>query len=360
MGFVEALTLLEAGYTQIATAKLRALFAVTPTPRIRLELARALMLTGELTEAKELFVEAFKANPPPAVRANILLFLAQIDRQLGKLVYSASAGFYANPLQQPGSYNFNFGGIDLTYEADGSYRNLWGASVSGGYQKQIRGGFLVAANAAYRELPGRLADRLVAEISATKSLKSLPIDIVGGALRLQQKNQSFTLPFTQVTYTKSINEKQAFQPSFRLGYYASDAGSSLSGWQADASLPFVYSPTATQSWIIGPSLLRHQVGFAEQSYTSASVRAASSIRFRYINIEAGLQTRFTRFDAFDPFWAQRREDKGVNGWINISSDQFRIGSYSPAFGISCDRTTSKISYYTQRGCDMSFDLRKLF
>lgn len=358
--FAEALALLEAGYFQMAVAKLQVLFDVSPTPRIRLELARALALSGDAKRAKLLFVEAYKADPPTPVKSNILRFLAQIDRQLGKATYGLGAGFYANPLQQPGSYSFNFGGIDLTYEADSSYRDLWGVNFSGGYQKQIRSGLLVSANAAYRELPGTLADRITLEASASKKLTTLPVDLAGGVLRLQQKNQSFTLPFTQVTYTKSLNEKSAFQPSLRLGYYASDAGRQVSGWQVDASIPFVHAPTPSQYLTIGPSLLRHQVGFAEQSYTSASMRGAASLQYRDINVDAGLQTRFTRFDGVDPFWGQRREDKGLNVWINFSSDRLRLGSFLPTLGIHCERIASTISYYKQRGCDTSFELRKLF
>lgn len=359
-GFAEALALLEAGYFQMAAAKLQLLFDGSPTPRVRLELARALALSGDARKAKLLFIEAYKADPPTAVKANILLFLSQIDRQLGKVTYGLGAGFYANPLQQPGSYSFNFGGIDLTYEADSSFRDLWGVNFSGGYQKQIRSGLFVSASVAYRELPGTLADRLTLEASASKKIMALPVDLAGGVLRLQQKNQSFTLPYTQVTYTKSLNEKSAFQPSLRLGYYVSDAGRHVSGWQVDASVPFVYAPTVSQYWTIGPSLLRHQVGFAEQSYSSASMRGAASLRSRDINVEAGLQARFTRFDAVDPFWGQRREDKGLNGWINLSSDRLRLGPFLPALGISCERIASTISYYQQRGCDTSFELRKLF
>lgn len=181
-----------------------------------------------------------------------------------------------------------------------------------------------------------------------------------GVIRLGQQYQSFTLPHVQATYTFSLNQRAAIQPSARVGYYFADSGRSLSGWQADLFAPYVHSPNPAQTFAIGPTVLRHDVGFAEQSYTSFGLRAVASIRSEKVNVEAGLQGRITRFDAVDPFWGERRKEKGLYGSVMVSSDRVRIGPFTPAVGVSCDITRSTIGYYQQSSCDALFEVRKLF
>lgn len=358
--FLVALSLINEGQPDEAVALLRALYAEAPTPRIRLELARALMLSGRLEEAKALFVEAFKDNPPPAVRSTILTFLDRINKRRGRLSLSLSVSRYGNPLQQPGSYTLNFGGIDLTFEPDKTYRNLWGPTVGAQYEKEFNSGLTLAASAAYRSLPGDAADRLTADFSLGKRVGTTPLELKVGAVRLGQKYQSFTLPYVQATYTFSLSQRSAIQPSARVGYYFADSGRGMSGWQADLFVPYVHTPNPAKAFAVGPTILRHDVGFPEQSYTSFGLRAVATMRSEKVNVEAGLQGRLTRFDAVDPFWGDRRKEKGLFGSVMLSSDRVRIGPFIPAVGVSCDITRSTIRYYQQSSCDGLFEVRKLF
>lgn len=53
--FLAALALLEQGRAQEGVELLRTLYADAPTPRVRLEFARALMVTEKWQEARQLF-----------------------------------------------------------------------------------------------------------------------------------------------------------------------------------------------------------------------------------------------------------------------------------------------------------------
>ena len=358
--FLEALALLEQGRPQEGAALLRVLYEETPTPRIRLELARALMLAGNTREAKRLFVEAYKDNPPPVVKTNILAFLDRIDRENCKLRLSLSISHYGNPLQQPGSYTLNFGGINLTYKADQTYRNLWGETAGAQYSREFEGGLTLSAGAAYRSLPHDAADRLTAEVSLGRHLGSGPFEVQIGAAHLGQMGQTFTLPYAQVTYTHALGRRLAIQPTVRAGYYAADAGPGVTGWQADAFIPLVYAPTPAKVLAAGPVVLRHEVGLGEQSYTSAGLRALAKVKGSLLNVEGGVQARMTQFDAIDPFWGARRTDRELMGSLMVSSDIVRLGPVLPAVGLSCDVTRSTIRYFQQSNCDMLFEVRKLF
>lgn len=254
----------------------------------------------------------------------------------------------------------NFAGMDLTYVPDRTYRNLWGVTVGSSYTKEFANGLQLAASASFRDLPHNAADRFIGDVSAYKKLGKTPWDAKIGVTRFGQIGQSYTLPYVQAGYTLPLSAHRALRPNVTVGYYAADAGSGTSGWQADAFLPVVFAPNPVQFFAVGPTVLKHSVGYEEQSYTSVGLRAVSAIRTTLVNVEVGTQARITRFDAIDPFWGERRKDKNIYGTAMVSSDKVRIGPFQPAVGVSCSFTDSAIKYYKIGGCEGQFEVRKLF
>lgn len=358
--FLHALRLVELGQPALAIPILERLYSQTEAPRIRLELARAKWLAGQAAEARALFVSAFKDDPPAVVKANILEHLGRIDRQRGKLTLTTSLARYDNPLQQPGSYNVNFAGIDLTFEPDTKYRQLWGVTAGLGYTKEFNSGWQFSSAIDYRELPGDLADRLTADLAVSRQAARIPLELKFGAGRLDQKGQSFTLPYVQAAYALQISNHSAIRPVVTLGYYIADAGKSGSGVQAEVFVPFVHSPLPTKFFAVGPALLRHNAGYGEQAYTSVAIRALATIQAESINVELSTQAAYTRFDAVDPFWGARRLDRGLFAAAMVSSYKVRVGPFVPAVGVSCNVTRSTVAYYRQQGCDTLLEVRKLF
>lgn len=358
--FQHALRLIELGQALVAVPILKRLYDQTRAPRIRLELARALWLTDLKDEARSLFVEAFKDAPPSVVKANILGYINSIDRQKGKFTLTASVARYDNPLQQPGAYTLNFAGIDLTFEPDAAYRKQWGINLGGEYAKALQSGWHIAASAGYRELPGDLADRLSADFSLSRQLKTMPLEVKFGATRLNQKGQSFTLPYSQAGYLIQLSDNHAIRPTVTLGYYAADTGRPGSGVQFDAFIPYIHAPRPTSFFALGPTYLEHNAGYAEQAYASLGVRGLGTIQSDTINVELGVQGTITRFKGIDPFWGLRRIDRGLFASVVVSSYRVRVGSLVPALGLNCSVNSSTVAYYQQRGCDTQFELRKIF
>ena len=358
--FLDALALLEQGRADEGVDMLRTLYADAPTPRVRLEFARALMVTEKWQEARQLFLEAFKDDPPPVVRANILSFISLIDRRKGKLSLSASVARYGNPLQQPGAYTLNFAGIELAYEPESIYRNLWGVNVGADFSKEFSNGWQLTSSTAYRDLQFDAADRFTGDVSFSRRLGLIPLEVKFGATRLGQKGQSFTLPYGQVAYAASVSAHSMFQPAVTVGYNVADIGKSSSGWQAEAFVPFVYSPVPTKLLAVGPTALKRMAGFKERAYTSLGLRAFGKLNTASVNVELGAQATATKFDTVDPFWGVRRSDKGLFASAMVSSYRIRIGPFVPAVGATCNITGSNVDYYRQRGCDVQFEVRKLF
>lgn len=79
-----------------------------------------------------------------------------------------------------------------------------------------------------------------------------------------------------------------------------------------------------------------------------------------LNVEVAVQGSAMWFDGVSPFWGLRRMDKGVFASVLASSHYLRLGPLMPAVGVSCSYSNSNIDYYRQRGCDVLFEVRKLF
>src|SRR5262249_53863968 len=133
--FQKAIYLIENGYPLDAAIILERLFQETGAPRIRLELARALMRSGQLDQARKLFVEAYEANPPIQVKATIARFIDQIDHIRGKFAFGISAAHLTNPLAQPSLFSFNWNGFALQSNVNPKQQNVWGAIYFGSYEK---------------------------------------------------------------------------------------------------------------------------------------------------------------------------------------------------------------------------------
>jgi hypothetical protein len=357
--FQNALRLIDVGQAELAVPILRRLYAETTAPRVRLELARSLLLAGKQEEARRLFVEAYQDSPPSVVRATVLSFIDKIDQRKGKFSVSGSIARYNNPLQQPGTSTLNFGGIELTYEPDEKYRNRLGATAGLNYSKDFMSGVQLSTALAYRDLPGDIADRFTADISLTRQVGKA-VELTLGVSRLDQNGLSFTLPFTQAAFLVPLAKHMALKPTVTVAYRASDLGSFNSGWQADAFYGVVFSPKPTKYLAVGPTIQRQSSGFAEQAYTAVGFRTIAMLHGEKLNVEVGVQGSAMWFDGVSPFWGLRRMDKGVFASVLASSHYLRLGPLMPAVGVSCSYSNSNIDYYRQRGCDVLFEVRRLF
>jgi len=105
--FLTAVHEIDAGDFDQAIKILKSLDFSNPTPRIKLELARALFNKGELIEARKLFISVYtKDFPPVPVREKIENYINQIDRQLGKFDFSFGIISEKNPVHQPNDFLF--------------------------------------------------------------------------------------------------------------------------------------------------------------------------------------------------------------------------------------------------------------
>ncbi len=165
--FVDGMQALQAGDAERAERLFRDILARTDSPRVKLELARALYLQDRLKEAKTLFEEVAAASDTPwRVRDNIAPFVRDIEERTGYLKFGFSLVTDSNPSSIAPQEEFVIGEFRVTpteapQEETGlrySLRGWWPFDESGRHAAYL--------SAAYNDFSGEELDRLTLDAGA--------------------------------------------------------------------------------------------------------------------------------------------------------------------------------------------------
>ena len=359
--FEAALRLIDTGQAAAAVPILERLYTQTKAPRVHLEWARALLFAGRLSESRSLFIAIYKTDPPAAVKATILRFIDQIDHRRGKLSLGVSAIKTSNPLGQPSEVQLYFLGNPFTLQLGSKDRNLWGIVTSAGYERSFETGFDIRANAVFREMPKHSdTSQLVSDVSIGKKLRSGSFDIRVGGQFEQMTNQSYRLPYAELGYRRSINERFEIQPRLQIGYYDFAQGRGLSGINLRLSAPMTYMLTPAKVLAVGPRIEVRDAKLGEQRYLNVGIYAESVLSFKFVTVDTSIYPYTTQFGHTDPFWGDRRADKALYVGTVISSDRIRIKGVLPTLNPFCAFNGSNIAFYRVNNCGFNIGARKIF
>jgi hypothetical protein len=169
--FVEGMQHLQAGEAAQAERIFRQMLERTDSPRVKLELARALYAQGKLKEAKALFQEvAAQSDTPWRVRDNIASFVSDIEERTGYLKFGVTVISDSNPRNLAPQEEFSIGNLRVTpteapkkeyglrYMARG-WRPFSASGRTAGY-----------LSAAYSDFPGHEIDRLTLDLGVVQAL----------------------------------------------------------------------------------------------------------------------------------------------------------------------------------------------
>lgn len=130
--FAEAMLSIEQD-PKSAAKMLEALTGETDAIRIKLELARALYLSGQLHDARDKFVEVLKELPtdaPTQVRANVERFLIDINRKLNPVRFGFSIVRDSNPTQSTETRKVTIFGLEFDYTPQTQVKEEFGLRVT--------------------------------------------------------------------------------------------------------------------------------------------------------------------------------------------------------------------------------------
>jgi hypothetical protein len=358
--FARAMTLLESGEPARAVEILSPLFEESREPRVRLELARALLASGDLKRARALFVAAYDAEPPPPVKARILQFIEQIDRSAGKFLFGVSLTKAQNPLRLPSQFGVNFNGIALSLEDAPKRRNLYGAVYTSSYEKQFASGADIRIQGSLRDLENSFGDFRFLDASVGLSTAPNPFEFRIGLQALDMKAQTYRMPYVEGAYRLALADNIAFAPRIQVGSYQPKEQDGLAGESYKLSAPLEISLNAHRKISLGVKVERRTAKFAEQAYVSLGPYLDAAIQFEYVTATASLSARTSVYSGVDPFWDVRRRDRSLYASMGLETDKLRYAGMIPSAGVYCDINRSNIAYYRATDCGVLTNLRKLY
>ena len=359
--FRNGLELMEQGQPQLAVPILSKLYDETNAPRVKLELARAYFIEGNLSEARRIFIETYEQNPPPGVRAMISNMLDQIEKAEGKISIGVSATKAQNPLKMPTATNFNIGGWDLVAQSDPKKKNLLGMIYTAAYERSYNDGMDLRISTSLRSMfHSSAADFGYMDASVGKQLEVFPAEIRLGEQFFIMQGQTYNMPYFEVANKTKITSIVSMNPRLQIGYFKSKDYQGLSGGSYKASIPLEFAFAPHQIFGFGIRGERRSVLFSEQSYWSAGPFVEANMGFDALSVNASASIKKTRYDALDPFWGEARSDWSYYQALNINFDAYRFKGLIPSVGVYCDLTKSNISYFKTQDCGFLANLKRAY
>lgn len=353
--FIEGARRLQAADYEGAARIFRALTRKTGSPRVKLELARALFYLKEYGESRELF-RAVMLEPelPWRVRDNIDVFLRAIDDAEGYVRFAVSLVSDSNPRNITSERQFTIGGIRLTFEPPADNKRVTGLRYSiQVHQPLVResgyGGYFTGS---YLDYPASSLDRLTVDAGLAKRLRAtqgaVRAGLEAGTFGGQALYEFPYLELSQRLWQSPVHRIDGALKGGRVNFPHFDH---LDANYGSAGFSAARSVSQTASASLGTSL---EVSDArERPYSYYGVTFDPGMSFLVVQpaamlFKASLPLGHRRYRAEDPLFGTRRRDRRLGLELSVRNKEWRWMGYTPALAVSVERSESNIAFYSYR------------
>ena len=335
---------------KMAAEVLEALMGETDAIRIKLELARALYLSGQLHESREKFAEVLEeltASAPPQVRANVERFLIDINRKLNPVRFGFSIVKDSNPTQSTETRKVTLFGLEFDYTPQKEVKEEYGLRVTAD---------LMVKPSERTELAGFLSHTQYETSDHTRSL------FVPELRYLLVPNERLwaRLGFEYEGLNKKTLRQSPFTGIRKLDNFPAQRLSTMLDlrWVKHSfpDYPFVDGRTvethAFAKYQLKPnvflngSVTLEKTSAKEDPYASRSHSIGYGISFGNlawgIDINLNQRHRERRYDGNDPFLGYRRDDKELTQSASFQKSSFYVWGILPSVEVIREKRSSNI------------------
>ena len=329
-----------------------ALAKEAPSPRIQLELARALFLDRRYQESAEVF-NAILNQPdiPWTVQENIREYLAAIDAALGYFRFGLSLVSDSNPRNFTDSQQIRIAGQPLRVVEPEDNKEVRGVRYTVNAARVLtRRGLLTGyLNASYSDFPNSQFDRWDADLGLFLAFRTLPKFKLRAGLEesFYGGDHLYEFPYLGFIYTPDPVFRFRTNSELKVGQLrVPDAG------QYDAT-NLSYTMTTARPFT-------EAVRVSGDLYLEKSV--ADEKAYSYYGGMLGLGLNFALFrdwgfkpyasigrriyEADDPFFGDTRRDTKITAGMKLNKDSFKIFGYVPEVELRYDETRSNLDFYS--------------
>lgn len=375
--FLAGYIAIETGDVKGAIRQFRSILDENPgQTRVRLELARAYLMTGKEASADYHFRLAQNDENLPDEIARTIRNTRSILRDQRIWRFSFDFGFAPdtniNGATNAETIDINFGPIKLPLQLDENARERSGIGQSAGFSGGIRAkvddrlALLFDADSKIINYKGKSADDIVVQIAAGPELRiarysSISLQAVGlqrwygGRLATREYGGRFG-------YQQALSEGQRVGIELDVRRTESEISSAYSGWQLGAN--------ATYEQLVGKSLIASASVFARRDLLNAD--AYSSFNYGVnlgiggelpLGLNAGVSASISRSEFDAPlllYSTENRQDWRGFARAYLGSRKVKFLGFSPSIDYNYSRVDSNYSLYEMTRHRVNFKFARYF
>ncbi len=356
--FVEGMQLLEAGRPAEAERVFRAMLARTDSPRVKLELARALYAQGRLEEAKALFQEvSAQSDTPWRVRDNIARFVADIEERTGYLKFGLSFISDSNPRNLAPQEEFSIGNLRLTpTEAP---KEQYGVRylVRGWRPLSASGRTAGYVSASYNDFEGEALDRLTLDLGLVQALTEsgrlrgkagIELGTFGG-------HRLYTFPYVGLDAVLVVRPHWRLTGETKIGKVEFDRFAYLDADYASAALAIRRRLSASSAGSLRLGVERSRAAEKPYSYDGWDLGPGLSVLWASTayTLNANALYGERKYGAPDPLFGVARKDARARLELILGNKNWRWRDWQVAVAASLEENRSSIGFYDYRKAGLS-------
>jgi hypothetical protein len=359
--FEDAMAKVRDGQFAVAVVEYRQLLREVPTPRIKLELARALYLAGKYRNSLSLFKEIYlNSRTPQIVRRNILPFMEGAEVRLLRVRYGISVVTDSNPSQVAEGGTIFFNGYPYEYQPPAPKKPAYGIQPWVSVEKLWNNGFLTKFYGSARLFKNSALDAGNLQASIAKQIPAVPGLFVQASIAVQaKKDDSYYLPSIEAWKRFRLSRATSVGMGDEIGYMFAE-NNDISG--------MYYRPYAFGSWALMPNATvfsRISVEYLNSrnnyyTYYAPKITVGMDFRVKHFELTPELTVTRTAFTQYDSFWGLTRRDTTIRPEITISNDLLEWDGIRPELSFFYERRNSNVDIYDYNQIGGYINLRKLF
>ena len=347
VGLVE----LNKGNTESAVQIFQALAQQSPSPRVQLELARALYLDHKYRSARELFNSVLdRPNIPWAVRRNIDVYLDEIDSRLGFVHLDFALVSDSNPCNFTDKKIITILGQPMEVIEPENNEQIWGVNYSlRAARAHFDDNWLVTyVDAFFTDYEGGDFDRFGANVGIQVTPPSFPEMRFKAGLNenFYAGDHFYEYPYGNIIYSpnKFLNYDLKFD--FELGYLKVIDASYLDAVNTTLTTSLSTRNFGKIRWT--GDLYLEGSHTDEKAYTYYGGSIGATLYYSIIDsleLRPSLSFGKRTYQGTDPFWGQTRDDDIIKISFSIVKSNLQIFGYTPEVGVAYQENYSNIDYY---------------
>jgi hypothetical protein len=355
--FIQGMQAQQAGDVVRAEHIFREMLESTSSPRVRLELARALFQQAKYDEAKVLFKEvSLQPETPWRVRDNIALFVREIDERTGYLKLGVTIVSDSNPGNLARQKEFSIGDLQVTPAS--APKPLTGLRYSAQAWQPLEpvggAGYLTAS---YIDYPTEEFDRLTVDVGLAKNL--VKSGRVRGKAGLEfgtsDGSSLYQFPYLGLDAVLAQSEMSRLAGELKFGKVRLSDFEHLNATYRSGALSLRRELSESVAGTLRGAVEGSRA--AEPPYTYYGWDVAPGISTFWPEtaflVGAALSYGRRKYAEADPFFGRRREDAKTRVEVTVGNKKWRWRDSYVALVASLEDNRSNIGFFDYQKTNLS-------